>query len=138
MKILLTVIMTWLSSSLDLPPAPEQPAIKLVAQEEMVRMRYGAAAAAQGREVVALYDDKTKTVLLSNGWTGGTPAEVSVLVHELVHHLQNMAQLKYDCPAAREALAYAAQERWLKMFGQSLESEFGVDPFTLKISTACM
>jgi hypothetical protein len=32
-----------------------------------------------------------------------TPAELSVLVHEMVHHLQNVEQLKFACPLARGA-----------------------------------
>ena len=64
-------------------------------------------------------------------------AEVSVLVHEVVHHLQTSAKLTYECPAARERLAYAAQEKWLGLFGRSLESDFEIDAFTLKVSTMC-
>jgi hypothetical protein len=60
-----------------------------------------------------------------------------VLLHELVHHLQDASNQRYECPAAREQLAYAAQEKWLALFGQSLESEFDIDPFTLKVSTTC-
>jgi hypothetical protein len=74
---------------------------------------------------------------LPDQWTGRSAAELSVLVHELVHHLQEAAELRYECPAAREQLAYAAQERWLGLFGLSLSSEFDIDPFTLKISTEC-
>src|SRR5262245_11180099 len=32
-----------------------------------------------------------------------------ILVHEVVHHLQQMANLTYECPAAREELAFAAR-----------------------------
>jgi hypothetical protein len=87
---------------------------------------------------VALYDDRTGTILLSDRWTGHTPAELSVLVHELVHHMQKVAQRKYACPAAREELAYEAQEKWLNLFGQSLLAAFEIDPMTLKLRTACM
>ena len=59
--------------------------------------------AAQAREVVAVYHDATRTIFLSDAWTGASPADLSVLVHEMVHHLQNLAGLRYECPAAREA-----------------------------------
>ena len=55
-----------------------------------------------------------------------------------MHHLQNVRQLSYFCPAAREGLAYAAQEKWLGLFGRSLSSEFDLDPMSLKVMTACM
>jgi high-affinity K+ transport system ATPase subunit B len=138
MKVLLTVIMTWLSSNFDLPAVHDLPEIKFVTQREMISLRYGGLALNTASELVALYDDKTSTILLSDRWTGNTPAELSVLVHELVHHAQNIAKLTYICPEAREALAYAAQEKWLSLFGQSLLTAFELDPLTLKVRTACM
>src|SRR5258707_15291269 len=44
-------------------------------------------------------------------------------VHGMVHHLQNLANLKFECPMAREKLAYLAQDKWLGRFGTSLEKE---------------
>jgi hypothetical protein len=46
-----------------------------------------------------------KTIYLPKNWTGSTPAELSVLVHEMVHHLQGATKTKYECPQAREQLA---------------------------------
>jgi hypothetical protein len=56
----------------------------------------------------------------------------------MVHHLQNLAGVKFECPAAREKAAYLAQDKWLARFGKSLESDFDVDMFTVVISSACM
>ena len=83
-------------------------------------------------EVVAAYDMEKSTILLSDGWTGSTPADFSVLVHEMVHHLQNEARLSYECPAAREKLAFAAQKKWLSLFGRSLLTDFEIDSLTLR------
>jgi predicted metalloprotease len=88
-------------------------------------------------DTVAIYHDATRTIYLPEGWTGGTPAEVSVLVHEVVHHFQNVLGLKYECPQEREKLAYIAQDRWLGLFGHSLESDFHIDPFSLLVKTKC-
>jgi len=144
MKILLTVLMTWLSSNFDLPAVNHHPEIKFVSQQEMVAVRFAGLVPDKtselkaASEIVALYDDRTKTILLSDRWKGDAPAELSVLVHELVHHVQNLAQRTYPCPGAREAIAYAAQEKWLSLFGQSLATSFELDPMTLKIRTSCM
>ena len=101
-------------------------------------MRDPAMQAAQARDVVAVYNDKSRTIFLSDAWTGTTPAELSVLVHEMVHHLQNLAGLTYECPAAREKPAYLAQDQWLKLHGLDLETEFEIDKFTLVVSSACL
>jgi hypothetical protein len=89
------------------------------------------------RDIVGVYNDQTRTIFLSNNWAGSTPAELSVLVHEMVHHIQNEAGIKYECPAERERLAYEAQEKWLGLFGRSLQSEFGINGLALLVSTSC-
>jgi hypothetical protein len=150
---LLTALVLWISTTCNLPADYHHPNIKLVSAEEITRLRYtalseaqqheiltlqrSAAASPNRRETVTLYDDRSDTIFLPDGWTGDTPADLSVLVHELVHHLQNKAGIRYECPGAREELAYAEQEKWLALFDRSLLTEFQIDPFTLKVSTTC-
>jgi hypothetical protein len=87
--------------------------------------------------VEAVYDDNKRTIYLPEDWQGDTPAEVSVLVHELVHHLQNGAGLKFQCPQERERTAFDAQIRWLEIFGKTLEEELGIDAFDTLVRTTC-
>jgi hypothetical protein len=61
-----------------------------------------------------------------------------VLVHELVHHLQKLAQTTYGCPQEREKAAYRAQAQWLAQFDRTLQSEFEIDPMTLLVRTSCL
>jgi hypothetical protein len=154
MEALLTAIVVWISANFDLPATFAHPQVTKVPAMEVTYMRYRAFTAArrkevsalldssgppeQRREVVAVYNDDTKTIFLPETWSGTSPGDLSVLVHEMVHHLQGEARLKYACPAERETLAYAVQEKWLGLFGKSLASEFAIDPLTLKLSTACM
>lgn len=151
---LLTVLVTWLSISSGLPADHDHPEIKLASTAEMTALRLERAHQAlerhvdlqiesdpdpaQGTELYAIYDDQTRTIFLSEDWTGATPAESSILVHELVHHLQNAAGLTYACAEGREKPAYQAQERWLEIFDTSLSAEFGLDPMTLLLRTNCM
>ena len=85
-----------------------------------------------------LYESKSRTIFLPDDWIGKTPAEQSVLVHEMVHHIQNLAQLQFECTMAREKSAYLAQDKWLRQFETRLEKEFDVDMFTVLISSACV
>jgi len=106
---LLQEILAWLPANFELPAGKAPPAIKFLSKEQLAAIRYDRVAAGQDRasapastslgqerNVVALYDDNTETVILPVGWTGTTPAEQSVLVHEIVHHLQKVARLKFD------------------------------------------
>lgn len=150
---LLDEILIWLSRNTELPPVDEPPRIAFVSPERIAALRYGAGpgkaqlpvAAVEDQtldtvepEVVAVYVDETQTIHLPVGWAGGTPAEVSVLVHELVHHLQKLAQRTFGCPQEREKAAYRAQAQWLAQFDRTLQSEFEIDPMTLLVRTSCM
>ena len=148
MQALLTAIVVWLSTSFDLPALYEPPRVEFLSAAQMVAQRYKPlipaerAINAQGDKgssgIVAVYNDDTRTIYLPDGWAGRTPAELSILVHEMVHHLQNIAKLRHECPQAREKLAYEAQDKWLVLFGTSLEREFEIDGFTLLAKTSCV
>lgn len=136
--LLVSVIVTWLAANFDLPAINDHVSIKFVPPPQIAALRYGVMGTDAGRHVLAAYVDRTKTIYLPEHWAGRSPAETSVLVHELVHHLQHLDMRAYDCPEAREKLAYAAQERWLGLFGRSLLQDFEIDAMTLKVVTACM
>jgi hypothetical protein len=155
MNTLLTAIMLWLTCNFDLPVVYERPRVEFVPAVEITLLRYGPLLSAEKRhevlaqyrnnmamgeprEVVAVYIDTTKTIFLPEEWTGDSPAELSILVHEMVHHLQNLAGEKFACLQERETLAYAAQNRWLGLFGHDLERDFKIDPMTLLVSTHCV
>src|SRR5665648_166313 len=54
----------------------------------------GARSSKNNFSIVAFYDMPQRTIYLAEGWTGKTPAESSVLVHEMVHHLQTVSGQK--------------------------------------------
>jgi hypothetical protein len=154
METMMTTIVTWLAFTSGLPAIYDHPRIEFVSPETMLAVRNherGSSQAARTAlrtgpldhrdapsDIEAQYDDRTRTIYVREEWSGRTPAEVSVLVHEMVHHLQNLAGLKYDCPAAREKLAYDAQDRWLALFGRNLIDELNLDPMTVLVRTNCM
>jgi hypothetical protein len=147
---LLTAMETWVSSQFDLPAIHEHPRIEFAPPAKIASLRFTDLLSDPGAQVepnnrassaqhdtIAIYYDATRTIYLPEGWTGDTPAELSVLVHEVVHHFQNVLRLKYECPQEREKLAYIAQDRWLGLFGHSLSDDFALDPFSLFVKTTC-
>src|ERR1700682_2462440 len=150
MDALLTAIVIWISANHWLPATFDHPHIERVPSIEMAAqgllsplqrkatvVQEQESSFEKRRDVVALYDDQTKTIYLSDKWAGSTPAELSVLVHEMVHHLQNEAGTTYECPAEREKLAYEVQDKWLGLFGRNLEGEFEINGLALLVSTSC-
>lgn len=128
----------WTAAASGLPKPAALPVVMRVSRSEMAALRYGSRVGVAGlARVVALYDRRGGRILLAEDWTGATPEEVSVLVHELVHHLEAAAGIVPACPAAGEARAYATQAAWLAGFGRDLRQGFGLDPLTLRLVTAC-
>jgi Domain of unknown function (DUF6647) len=136
---LIKAIAVWLSHNFDLPFVAQAPRIAFVPAKVIGALRYGSEADLLGNtlDVVAVYMDENKTIYLPEQWTGSTPAELSILVHEMVHHLQKLTGMRYGCAEAREKLAYQAQQEWLALFGADFFVEFDTDPFTLLVRTEC-
>ncbi len=145
MSALLTAIVLWLSANFGLPAVYDFPRIERISSTEMAEVFYRSVPADlhakmsidDMQPVFSLYNNETRTIYLRSDWTGRTAADLSLLVHEMVHHLQNLSAPTFQCPLAREKLAHEAQERWLNMFGRSLLSEFGIDKLSILMSTSC-
>ncbi len=80
-----------------------------------------------------LYDPTAYTIFLMRPWDPTNAEDVSVLLHELVHHRQ--APDDHPCPGAQEEAAYRLQDAWLRELGLqanvnwvAVVLEFGVRP----------
>jgi len=145
---LLRAIGAWLAVSFDLKKSDALPDVRLESPAKITNFRFTgllsddprltARIPPGQREVVAAYDELSQTILLPLGWSGGSPTELSILVHEMVHHLQHQAKMRFACPAASESLAYSAQDKWLQLFGRSLAGDFEVDAFTIAAASLCL
>jgi len=149
-RALLSEISDWLSREFGLPQSAKYPKLAFATPSELVRRRYRiirsdtklssyeASAQSTVARTVAIYDDSEATIYLAQDWSGASAADVSVLVHEMVHHLQNVGHMHFECARAREATAYEAQERWLQIHGGSLAADFEIDPFTVLVNSSCI
>ncbi|MEP6066963.1 MAG: DUF6647 family protein [Paracoccaceae bacterium] len=143
----MTAIVAWLAMNFGLPVTEVYPEIQFLDRDKMIAVRAAPLNAEQteslilyhenGPDLVALYDDHSRTIYLPENWSPTSPADVSVLVHEMVHHVQNIQGEMFICPEAREKPAYLAQSKWLEEAGLSLESEFELDRMTLHFLTNC-
>jgi hypothetical protein len=111
---LLAAIEAWLAFQFDLPSVEHHPRIELVPSASIAALRGGGGSEASSQQdIVAVYSDATQTIYLPEGWTGTTPT--------------SSRSSCMSCPQEREKLAYAAQGRWLELFGHSFERDFGLD-----------
>jgi hypothetical protein len=148
MDALLAAIVVWLSANFALSASFDHPRIEFAPPHKIVALRYGGFTKGQWQtgaplgfpasgDIVSIYDDNARAIYLPEDWKGRSPAELSVLVHEMVHHLQNVGGLRFECPQQREQLAYEAQERWLALFGRDLSGDFGMDRLSILVKSKC-
>jgi hypothetical protein len=150
METLLSVIALWLSVNFGLSATEPHPRIEFHRAATMTQFWAENIATHKGAghrlsepeanlfEIGAFYDDRRQIIFLPDDWNPNNPTDLSVLVHEMVHHLQNLRDRTFACRAERERLAYQAQDAWLGLFQSSLESGFGIDPLTVLVRTQCM
>jgi hypothetical protein len=140
-------VIAWASNVANLPATKELPAVRTIAvgttvilqsmlpdESEEIATSYKWTQ----NDFTALYDDGSRTIYLPDQWTGTTAAEMSMLAHATVQHLQNVAGVTYACPQLRNAVAYDVQARWLGLFDRTMADEFGIDPDILTVSNQCI
>lgn len=81
--------------------------------------RQGATGSFQRGRLRGLYDPDRAEILLIKPWDPRDPEDVSVLLHELVHHRQAPPHWSY--PAAQALPAYRLQEAWLAERGMKAD-----------------
>lgn len=140
--LLLEALAIWVGAKLGQPVPASLPRLVFKPADQVAVLRLKQYASEIVRQqarptIISIYDARENIIYLRDTWSGATAADLSVLIHELVHHFQEAHQTKFECDAAREAKAFELQEKWLKLFGESLEEEFQIDPFTLLVRTSC-
>jgi hypothetical protein len=93
-------IASWLSASFGLPEMRRTPHIVYAG-------------------TTASYDGPSHTIRLPVGWNGSSPSELAVFVNAMARHLQSESGPDYRCTP--DQFANAVQDRWLAMFGTSVQ-----------------
>lgn len=142
MNMLIKALLVWISGVTGLPAGEDIPSIRLESSariQEYVNPQRPHLADDSGEGALAYFDSRRKEIVLQEGWRPDDPFDVSILVHELVHFMQDEAGRLYPCPAAREKEAYVAQEEWLKSQGIDLfdNPTMPMDRMFVLVITSC-
>lgn len=122
---------TWLDNNTDLPRRAAPPRIRLVSRDRAAALA-GTRHASFLATLRGLYDADRQTIWLIAPWSLRDPHDVSVLLHELVHHRQATARHWY-CPEAQEPAAYDIEEAWLEEIGLTL----GYNRISVALAAGC-
>jgi len=120
----------WLDAATEYPESDTRPQIEFVETEQAQRLR-GVADLSGGR-IRGLYDAETGTIYLTEPWSSENPRDISILLHEMVHHRQTKRH--WYCPQAQEWRAYEIQAQWLAE--QNIEDDFYWPAIMLQSSCA--
>ena len=107
------VLIGWIAAHSNLA-ATKPPRIQFLPKHEMEERYYGAKRRHEFSHLQAFYLPDKTTIYLPNTWRAGNLKDQSVLLHELVHHLQRTNNFKTSCPAVWERQAYELQFDWLR------------------------
>ncbi len=114
----------------------EPPPIHFIPHTQLVEMYCGASSS--NLDIRALYSPKDHIIYLPENWKPSDLHDRSALLHELVHHLQALNNVKAKCLAACEPQAFHLQIEWLHEQGSQDPHKFiGVDEFTISVISQC-
>jgi hypothetical protein len=117
-------------SSRELPPIRFVPAAemrKVLSSEEAIDLK-----------MEAFYSEKDHSIYLLDSWRSDNLRDRSILLHELVHHLQYLNHVKELCPGEAEFQAFRLQADWLGEQGVEYPVDLiGIDPLIILMLGHC-
>jgi hypothetical protein len=116
----------------------EPPPIRFVSQTQLDEMYCGGNSSSNDIHPCALYSNKSHMIYLPDKWNPNDLHDRSALLHELVHHLQALNNVKAKCLAAYEPQAFDLQFEWLREQGiQDPYNFLGINRLTILIISQC-
>jgi hypothetical protein len=136
---LMRALMAWAAPRLELPVPDALPTIVRKDHCGLQAMYMpGLACLPPGNGALALYG--SGVMWLHEDWRADSLKDISILLHELVHHMQHHAGVE-PVPCAAEALekpAYDAQFAFLEAAGADPYETIGINALKLIFVTNCM
>jgi hypothetical protein len=111
MKSLIAALLLWIGANTNYNVDLPHPVIKTVTQQEL-EMIYSKGAGTDNH-LHGFYDTKADIIYLPDTWKQYDPWSQGVLLHELVHYVQDQNQAKFQCNNAMELESWPLQKKFL-------------------------
>ena len=117
----------------------ELPSIRFVTPEQLQKIYHvGDEDLLNDFSLRALYSTKIHTVYLLESWNSNDLRDRATLLHELVHHLQSLNNIKATCLAEYEPQAFDLEFEWLREQGIQDPYKFlGIDEISILMISHC-
>jgi hypothetical protein len=113
MKEILTALMIWLGTNTPFNTNVDLPKVVFLPQNTMEQMFYGDNDY-EPDQLHGLYNKDIDTIFLADDWDRNDAWDMGVLVHEMVHYLQDMNGMEFACSNEMEKMAWPIQQFYLK------------------------
>ena len=118
-------LLVWINiqTGWEVPPVEHFPEVVVYEQEDVYELYCAGAGLPIDCEfprvmkVVAYYDETTDDIIIAKELLEDDLYSTSVLLHELIHYMQDYHDLEYPCNTAKEPIAYTLQSEWLAEHG---------------------
>jgi hypothetical protein len=143
MNDLMVALMVWASAQTGLPVPDELPTVKYADRCEIERIYYNDGARDCSKSVLriqAIYLHDRDTIYLPDTFDVNKLFDVSVVLHELVHYMQDKAGMEMPGTCHQEKIerpAYDAQIAWLNATGKTAYDVMGINGLSYYILTTC-
>ena len=109
-----TSFITWIAAKTGWTIS-KAPPVHFISSDELVNTFTGGKPTTS--RVEALYSDENHSIYLPDGWRADDLRDRSILLHELVHHLQYLNRVEATCASEHELQAVKLQVTWLREQG---------------------
>ena len=113
MKEIIMALMIWIGANTNYNVDVLEPKILFVTQDQLEQAYYGEENY-EGTVLYGFYDITLNLIILPDTWDRTDPWSQSVLLHEMIHYLQDVNKIKYFCVEEMEKDTWPLQKQYLK------------------------
>ncbi len=111
MKEIITALLIWLGANSDFNVNMDIPVVLFLPQDQMEQRYFGDTE--NHGELHGFYDIEQNIIILPNTWDRRDPWDLSVLLHEMIHYVQDQNETEFNCTAEMEKDSWPLQQKYL-------------------------
>ena len=113
MKEIIMALMIWIGANTNYNVDVPVPKLWFLTQEQLEQAYYGDKEY-EGTILYGFYNIKLNLIAIPDTWDRTDPWDQSVLLHEMIHYLQDVNQIEYPCIEEMEKDTWPLQKQYLK------------------------
>ena len=113
MKEIITALMIWLGANSDFNVNMDIPTVIFLPQDQMEQQYYGGKKHSD-INLHAFYDTENDIIVLPDTWDRREPWDLSVLLHEIIHYVQDQNEVRFNCVQEMEVKTWPLQQKYLQ------------------------